>query len=115
MMMPERLAARLPGVPPETLAKLFGSLAAVSLEPRESPIREGVILAYDDVMKWMCIAATLFGVPSLLMAFFMPNWHLGDSQNAVEGVDLAGNLVGETASTESSHSDAREKSGDEKL
>lgn len=55
-------------------------------------------------MKWLCIAATLFAIPPLIMAFFMPNWHLGDSQNAVEGVDLAGHVVGETTSQGSSRS-----------
>ncbi|KAF6745245.1 drug:h+ antiporter [Ephemerocybe angulata] len=94
-MMPDKLAEHLPFVDEATRAKLFGSITAVAAQPRGSPIREGVILAYDDVMKYMCIAATVFAVPPLIIALFMPNWYLGDSQNAVEGVDLAGNRVGE--------------------
>ncbi|KAF5338766.1 hypothetical protein D9611_013329 [Ephemerocybe angulata] len=94
-MMPDKLAEHLPFVDEATRAKLFGSITAVAAQPRGSPIREGVILAYDDVMKYMCIAATVFAVPPLLIALFMPNWYLGDSQNAVEGVDLAGNRVEE--------------------
>lgn len=46
--------------------------------------------AYDDVMKSMTIAATAFAVVPLILAFFIPNWYLGDQQNAVENVDLKG-------------------------
>lgn len=53
------------------------------------------VLAYDEVMKWLCIAATIFAIPPLLISLFMPNWYLGDAQNAVEGVDLAGQAVNE--------------------
>lgn len=41
-------------------------------------------------MKIMIIVATVFAVFPLILAFFMPDWHLGDNQNAVENVDLKG-------------------------
>jgi hypothetical protein len=44
-------------------------------------------------MKVLCIAATAFAVPPLLMAFFMPDWYLGEGQNAVEGLGLDGHRV----------------------
>ncbi|KAJ3529722.1 hypothetical protein NMY22_g8881 [Coprinellus aureogranulatus] len=137
-LMPDKLAQYLPFVDEATRAELFGSLYVVASEPRGSPIREGVILgtpsfspspiyfvdhnadsvfvyhaAYDDVMKVMCIAATAFAVPPLIMAFFMPNWYLGEGQNAVEGVDLAGHAIDlrreETAGSNGTSVDGREK------
>lgn len=47
-------------------------------------------LAYDDVMKILTIAATAFSVVPFVISFFMPNWYLGDQQNAVDNADLAG-------------------------
>ena len=41
-------------------------------------------LAHDDVMKILTIAATVFAVVSFALAFWMPNWYLGDQQNAVD-------------------------------
>ena len=50
-------------------------------------------VAYDDVMKILTIAATVFAVVPFALAFWMPNWYLGDQQNAVDNVDLAGEKV----------------------
>lgn len=44
-------------------------------------------------MKIMTIAATAAAVVPFALSFLMPNWHLGDTQNAVEGVDLKGERV----------------------
>lgn len=53
------------------------------------------LAAYDDVMYIMCVAATAFAVVPLVLSLFMPNWYLGDTQNAVEGVNLAGERTDE--------------------
>ena len=50
-------------------------------------------LAYSDVMKVMIIVATVIAVVPFALSFFMPNWYLGDKQNAVEDVGLAGERV----------------------
>jgi hypothetical protein len=44
-------------------------------------------------MKVMVVAATALSVIPILVAFTMPNWYLGDTQNAVDKVDLAGEHV----------------------
>ena len=49
--------------------------------------------AYSDVMKLLLIAATVLSVVPLALAFFMPNWYLGDKQNAVDAADLKGERV----------------------
>ncbi|KAF8887863.1 drug:h+ antiporter [Gymnopilus junonius] len=96
--MPERLAVHLPFVSADERAILFGSITSVTAYPRGDPIREGVIMeyhlmiytAYDDVMKILTIAATAFSVVPFALSFFMPNWYLGDQQNAADNEDLAG-------------------------
>ena len=44
-------------------------------------------------MKLLLIAATVLSVPPLVLSLFMPNWYLGDSQNAVDAVNLKGERV----------------------
>lgn len=41
-------------------------------------------------MKIMIIVATVFSVPPIIFAFFMPDLYLGDTQNAVDAADLSG-------------------------
>ena len=41
-------------------------------------------------MKVMLILATALSVIPLVLSVFMPNWYLGDQQNAVEEADLLG-------------------------
>ena len=45
-------------------------------------------------MKVMVIAATVLSVFPIICALFMPDYFLGDTQNAVEDVDLTGEHVG---------------------
>ncbi len=52
-------------------------------------------------MKILCIAATCISVIPILFSLIMPDWYLGDKQNAVDSTDLAG----ERSSTESELSD----------
>ena len=56
----------------------------------------------------LCLAATIFAIPPLIAAFFIPNWYLGDQQNAVEATDLAGVHLDEASST-SSREERKEK------
>ncbi|TFY82635.1 hypothetical protein EWM64_g1384 [Hericium alpestre] len=37
-------------------------------------------------MKKMIIAATVLAAVPVVLAVFMPNWYLGDKQNAVEDI-----------------------------
>lgn len=41
-------------------------------------------------MKVMLIAATAIAVAPFLIAFFLPDWHLGTKQNAIDKTDLTG-------------------------
>lgn len=88
--MPEKLAQHLPQLNATARAELFGSITSVTAYPRGDPVREGVIAAYDDTMKVLCIAATCIGVLPILFALLMPDYYLGDKQNAVDKADLTG-------------------------
>ncbi|KAF5326806.1 hypothetical protein D9619_005122 [Psilocybe cf. subviscida] len=95
-MMPARLAHHLPFLSDADRAMLFGSIYGATQFLRGNPVREGVILAYDDVMKILTIVATVFGAVPLVISFWMPNWYLGDQQNAVDNVGLSGERVGKS-------------------
>ncbi|KIP10562.1 hypothetical protein PHLGIDRAFT_115319 [Phlebiopsis gigantea 11061_1 CR5-6] len=91
--MPQKLAAHLPDLPAANRTALFDSITSVTAYPRGSAVREGVIAAYDDTMKILVVAATVVSVVPVLFALFMPDYHLGDAQNAVDGATLTGEPV----------------------
>ena len=43
-------------------------------------------------MKVMLVLATVLSVIPLVLSVFMPNWYLGDKQNAVDAADLTGEV-----------------------
>ncbi|KAI5118116.1 hypothetical protein M0805_003470 [Coniferiporia weirii] len=86
--MPGNLAKNLPQLSADERTALFGSITDVLKYPRGNAIREGVIAAYDSTMKTMVIAATALAVVPILLALWMPNWYLGDTQNAVDDAML---------------------------
>ena len=45
--------------------------------------------AYSDTMEIMLVAATALSVVPLLLSLLMPDWYLGDQQNAVEEADFS--------------------------
>ncbi|THH07782.1 hypothetical protein EW145_g3143 [Phellinidium pouzarii] len=90
--MPGNLERNLPQLTAEQRATLFGSITDVLKYPRGDAIREGVIAAYDSTMKTMVIAATALSVVPIILALGMPNWYLGDTQNAVDDAALDGEV-----------------------
>ncbi|KZP28418.1 MFS general substrate transporter [Athelia psychrophila] len=93
--MPQNLEKYLPFLNATEIATIYGNIALAGANPRGDPTREGVIHAYDDTMKIMVILATCVSVIPICFALIMPNWYLGDKQNAVDNADLAGHLAGE--------------------
>ncbi|KAG1768050.1 MFS general substrate transporter [Suillus placidus] len=91
--MPVNLEKYLPWLTDEQRAELYGSITLAASYPRGDPVREGVINAYDDTMKIMVTAATALSVVPVLLALAMPNWYLGDQQNAIDAADLTGRSV----------------------
>ena len=91
--MPDKLAQHLPNVNATERAELFGSITSIAALPYDDPTRQGVIAAYGDTMRVMLIVATVLAVVPMLLSLGMPDWFLGDHQNAVDGVDLKGEKV----------------------
>ncbi|CAE6334929.1 unnamed protein product [Rhizoctonia solani] len=91
--MPDNLVKYLPGVPEATIKKLYGSIR--SARTAAPAIREGVIKAYSVTTRPMFIGALGLSFISLLLAFLMPNFFLGDTHNAVDGKNVAGEVTAE--------------------
>ncbi|GAA6013856.1 hypothetical protein JCM11491_000447 [Sporobolomyces phaffii] len=89
--MPTELSNRLTGLLPEAnITLIYGSITTAASYPKGSPIYEGVIGAYDEVMKILLIAATCIAVVPPLLALGINNILLTKAHNAVEGEDVAG-------------------------
>jgi len=93
--MPKELANRLAGILNSTeITAVFGSVtSAVSYKTTNPPAYEAVVESYAAVMKTLLIAATAIAVVPIILAVFAKNIYLTDTQNAVEGEDLAGRAV----------------------
>ncbi|KAJ3714836.1 major facilitator superfamily domain-containing protein [Lentinula raphanica] len=81
--MPGKLAQYLPDLSEEERTSLFSSVTHVRKYERGTHVRQGVIFAYSDVMRDLLVLASLLSVFPLVLAIFLPNWYLGDKQNAV--------------------------------
>ena len=107
--MPDKLREYLPALSQEERDVLFGDIIAVTSRPMEDPVRQGVIsgmsgslgglgdgadgplyIAYSETMKIVLVLAAMLSVIPVVLSFFMPNWYLGDKQNAVDATDLKG-------------------------
>ncbi|KAJ3858900.1 drug:h+ antiporter [Lentinula novae-zelandiae] len=90
--MPSKLAQYLPDLSEKERAALFSSITDVTKYERGTHVREGVILAYGDVMRDLLILATILSIFPIFLATFLPNWYLGNKQNAVNAEDLVDDL-----------------------
>ncbi|GAA5964033.1 hypothetical protein JCM3765_007847 [Sporobolomyces pararoseus] len=92
--MPNELAKRLTGLLPEAnITLIYGSITTAASYPKGSPIYEGIIDSYDQVMKILLIAATCIAVLPPLLAIGINNILLTKAHNAVEGQDIAGRTI----------------------
>ncbi|KAK0190827.1 drug:h+ antiporter [Armillaria mellea] len=98
-LMPGKLLKYLPNISQDERDALYSSITTVTTYARGTEIREGAISAYGDVMKIMLIVATVMSVVPLAISLFMPDWYLGEKQNAVDAEDLAGEVDHNTAET----------------
>ncbi|KAK1232837.1 hypothetical protein PQX77_004003 [Marasmius sp. AFHP31] len=108
--MPDRLAVHLPNLNETERAQIFSSINLIrDMYPVGTPTREGIIAAYGDVMRSLLITATCIAIIPLLLSLAMPDWHLGDSQNAVDLTDLAGGRGTSSITTSEEERDRDEK------
>ncbi|CUA71763.1 Siderophore iron transporter 3 [Schizosaccharomyces pombe 972h-] [Rhizoctonia solani] len=96
--MPNNLHKYLPGVSQATINKLYGSIKSARNASPE--VRRGVIEAYGATTRPMIIISLGLSCICFILAFFMPNYYLGKTQNAVDGKDLAGEVITSAAKRE---------------
>ncbi|KAH8829259.1 major facilitator superfamily domain-containing protein [Flagelloscypha sp. PMI_526] len=89
-ILPGKLVKYLPNVSQAERDALYASMITITKSPAGDPIREGAIAAYGDTMRVLCIAATCIAIVPLLLSFLLPNYRLGDKQNAVDDAGLDG-------------------------
>lgn len=92
--MPHQLDIHLPFLNATERAEIYGSIVTAAQQPLDSPTRQGVIAAYSETMKVMLITAAALSIMPPLVANLMPNYYLGDQQNAVDQADLTGERPG---------------------
>lgn len=63
------------------------------------------IIAYGDVMHIMLIVAIVVAVFPIFLTFLMPDYHLGDYQNAVDRKQLSGETQSQSSSEDRDHSE----------
>ncbi|KAI3606432.1 h+ antiporter [Moniliophthora roreri] len=96
--MPDKLAQYLPNVNATERASIYSSISFIrDMYPEGSETRDGIIRAYSDVMRTMVITATAVAVVPLVLSLLMPDWYLGDTQNAVDDAGLEGAIVAGSA------------------
>ncbi|KAL1409007.1 hypothetical protein Q8F55_005831 [Vanrija albida] len=92
--MPRALAEHVPGNNATLNAQLFGSITTIMTYPLDDPIRVGAIEAYRSVMHRLVLGALIVAIfPPIFAFIFMKDIRLGDTQNAVDGKNLAGEQV----------------------
>ncbi|KAI3491314.1 hypothetical protein L1887_44349 [Cichorium endivia] len=58
-----------------------------------TPLRNQIIAAMSQTMKPILIASLVLAFIPLFAGLFMPNYHLGRTQNAVDGTDNSGRVI----------------------
>ena len=79
-LLPEKLQEYLPNIPPDERKRIFDDFKFAMSFPRESPEREGIVLAYVDVMKRLTRTATLAAVPMIVFVLVMKEVKLDGSR-----------------------------------
>lgn len=90
--MPRELAQNLAGILSSSeIEAVYGAITtAASYRGTNEPAYNGIVDAYTTTMKILLIAATAVAVVPPVLAIFVSNPYLSDSQNATEDEDLGG-------------------------
>ncbi|KAK0716055.1 hypothetical protein B0H67DRAFT_490466 [Lasiosphaeris hirsuta] len=92
--MLNRMHEEMPGVSEATVLKLYGNIRTLrTTYDFGNPVRQGAIRAYAHVNGHIAIAALIMAAVPLVATFFMPDFYLGEQQNAVTNLGLDGERV----------------------
>jgi len=76
----------LPWLSSDEIQELFGSISKVREYPYDDPVRQGVIKAYEETGRPLWLWAVFLSIPPVIAALFLPNYYLGDTHNAIDGL-----------------------------
>ncbi|KAI8140793.1 major facilitator superfamily domain-containing protein [Fennellomyces sp. T-0311] len=116
--MPGELAAHMPTNNATLVNDFFNSATLIASYPLDDPLRQGAIIAYGNVMRKLCIGATVVAVVPPIIAYFMlTDIELDNTQNKFDNRDLTGKVVEEAKVVEFSANKggAETKHADEKV
>lgn len=103
-LMPAYLRRELPAsVTDAQVAEYFGAITSIKALPWDSPVRQGAVRAYSQVMYKLWAPALGLSFVPLIAAFFMPNYYLGRQQNVVTNTGIGGEALGEGRELEAEH------------
>lgn len=92
--MYDRMVLVMPGVDEAEIASLYGNIKTLREKYNwASPIRQGAIRAYSFVNGHITIIAVVMTSVPLVASLFMPDFYLGEQQNAVTNIGLDGEAV----------------------
>ncbi|KDN43439.1 hypothetical protein K437DRAFT_152808 [Tilletiaria anomala UBC 951] len=80
--LPHLLQIHLPKMSPAEVHEIYGSLQVALSYPLGSEVRTGIIDAWVDVMRTICISATVILLPAFFLALAMPNAMLPDHSDS---------------------------------
>lgn len=91
--MLERMYLELPDIDRKTVRSLYGSITKLRKYDFDDPVRQGTIKAYSYVNGHIAVTALVLAAVPLVATLFMPNYYLGEQQNAVTNTGLDGERV----------------------
>ncbi|KAH7147130.1 major facilitator superfamily domain-containing protein [Dactylonectria estremocensis] len=92
--MLNRMYEEMTGVDDETIVAVYNDIRDLRLSyDFNSPVRQGAIRAYAYVNGHIAITALLLAAVPFFASFFMPDFYLGQQQNAVTNTGLDGERI----------------------
>ncbi|QDS71941.1 hypothetical protein FKW77_000787 [Venturia effusa] len=91
--MLDRMYMEMPGVERKTVQTLYGSITKLRKYDWDDPVRQGAVKAYSYVNGHIAITALVLAAVPLVASLFMPDFYLGEQQNAVTHTGLDGERV----------------------
>lgn len=92
--MLSRMYREMTGVSRETVLELYGNIRTLRKDYAfNDPARQGAIRAYAYVNGHIAITALCLAAVPFVATFFMPDFYLGEQQNAVTNTGLDGELI----------------------
>ncbi|GAA5833835.1 hypothetical protein JCM11251_005981 [Rhodosporidiobolus azoricus] len=92
--MPRNLRTHVPASVNDTMIETFyGAITTIKALPYDDPVRQGCIKAYEQTVYPLWSGALGLSFVALIAACFQTNYYLGNTQNAYDHKDAAGEVI----------------------